>query len=453
MPDSPILHARALRAQAAASPEGNGHAAVPWVNAFGAPVPATANGERPDVPSVHGSVAAAPDGWCFGEQSVLDALEALRRGEFILVTDDEDRENEGDLIIAAEKATPQSIAFMVRHTSGVICVSLEESRLEELRLAQMVPNNEDPKRTSFTVSVDYRHGTTTGISAADRSATLRALADPASKPSDFTRPGHIFPLRYATGGVLKRAGHTEASLDFCRLAGLAPVGVLCELVDDADGNTARMPQLQEFARRHRIVMTSIADLVRYRRQREKLVRRVEPQGARMPTKYGAFAAYAYHGGRRAGVGAGAQRVLHRRRVRLAALRLRRPAAVCHGADREGGSGRAAVPARPRGPRHRLVAQDSRLHPAGRRSRHRRGQSGSRTAGGQPRIRHRCTDLGRPGRAQHAPHDQQSAKVHRPRRLPPAHRGARAGARATEPVEHSLPAHQKGQTRPPYRPRG
>ena len=293
MPDSPILHARALRAQAAASPEGNGHAAAPWVSAFGAPVPETTNGERPAVPSANGSMAAVPDGWCFGEQSVLDALEALRRGEFILVTDDEDRENEGDLIIAAEKATPQSIAFMVRYTSGVICVSLEESRLEELRLAQMVPNNEDPKRTSFTVSVDYRHGTTTGISAADRSATLRALADPASKSSDFTRPGHIFPLRYAAGGVLKRAGHTEASLDFCRLAGLAPVGVLCELVDDADGNTARMPQLQEFARRHRIVMTSIADLVRYRRQREKLVRRVEPQGARMPTKYGTFAAYAY----------------------------------------------------------------------------------------------------------------------------------------------------------------
>jgi 3,4-dihydroxy 2-butanone 4-phosphate synthase/GTP cyclohydrolase II len=232
-------------------------------------------------------------GWCFGEQSVLNAIAALQRGEFVVVTDDEDRENEGDLILAAEKATPQAIAFMVRHTSGVICVSMEEERLNELRLFQMVPDNEDPKRTSFTVSVDLKHGVTTGISAADRSATIRALANPRSTADDFRRPGHIFPLRYAKGGVLKRAGHTEASLDLCRLAGLAPVGVLCEIVNDSDGSMARMPDLEVFSKQHGLVLTSIADLVCFRRRREKLVRRIEPQGARMPTKYGDFTVYAY----------------------------------------------------------------------------------------------------------------------------------------------------------------
>ncbi|KAF6003815.1 GTP cyclohydrolase II [Cyanidiococcus yangmingshanensis] len=218
-------------------------------------------------PSERSSPAEEKEGgWCFGEQSVLAAIAALQRGEFVLVTDDEDRENEGDLIIAAEKVTPQAIAFMVRHTSGVICVSMEEERLEELRLFQMVPDNEDPRRTSFTVSVDLKHGTSTGISAADRSATIRALADPKSTAADFRRPGHIFPLRYAKGGVLKRAGHTEASLDLCRIAGLAPVGVLCEVVNDIDGSMARLPALEAFAQQHNLVLTSIADLVCFRRR-------------------------------------------------------------------------------------------------------------------------------------------------------------------------------------------
>eukprot|EP00184_Porphyridium_aerugineum_P003651 CAMPEP_0184696040 /NCGR_PEP_ID=MMETSP0313-20130426/3461_1 /TAXON_ID=2792 /ORGANISM="Porphyridium aerugineum, Strain SAG 1380-2" /LENGTH=513 /DNA_ID=CAMNT_0027154595 /DNA_START=99 /DNA_END=1640 /DNA_ORIENTATION=- len=232
-------------------------------------------------------------GWCFGQESVERALEELRKGRFIVVVDDADRENEGDLIMAAEKATPEAIAFMVRHTSGVICVAMEEKDLKRLKLGQMVPENEDPKQTAFTVTLDYIHGTTTGISAQDRSTTIRALANKDAGPQDFHRPGHIFPLRYKEGGVLKRMGHTEASVDFSRLAGCAPVGVLCEIVNDSDGSMARMPDLQKFCQEHNLVMTSIADLVRYRRATEKLVERIGEVAARLPTKFGLFDAYAY----------------------------------------------------------------------------------------------------------------------------------------------------------------
>lgn len=217
----------------------------------------------------------------------------MAEGKFIVVVDDENRENEGDLIAAADRVTPESIAFMVRYTSGVICCAMEGSHLDRLQLTQMVPSNTDPKNTAFTITCDFRHGTSTGISAADRAKTLRALAHPSSVASDFTRPGHIFPLRYREGGVLKRAGHTEASVDFSRLAGCAPVGVLCEIVDDSDGSMARLPQLEIFAKRHNLVLTSIADLVMYRRMQEKLVQRVSEFPARLPTRYGTFDAYAY----------------------------------------------------------------------------------------------------------------------------------------------------------------
>ncbi|PXF47509.1 Bifunctional riboflavin biosynthesis protein RIBA 1, chloroplastic [Gracilariopsis chorda] len=233
------------------------------------------------------------DGWCFGRQSVEDALAAIERGEFIVVTDDENRENEGDLIIAADKVTPEAIAFMVRYTSGVICCAMEGKDLDRLQLQQMVHNNTDPKNTAFTITCDLKLGTSTGISAADRAMTLRALADPNSHPDDFHRPGHIFPLRYRQGGVLKRAGHTEASVDFARLAGCAPVGVLSEVVNDNDGSMARLPQLRQFAAQHGLVLTSIADLIKYRRMREKLVTRMAGTPARLPTRYGTFDAYAY----------------------------------------------------------------------------------------------------------------------------------------------------------------
>jgi len=219
------------------------------------------------------------------------AIAAIARGDLLVVVDNEDRENEGDLIMAAEHATPEKIAFFVKHTSGLICAPLTEARADELDLPLMVSTNTESQRTAFTVTVDYRHGTTTGISAVDRAATIRALIDPASRPSDFSRPGHIHVLRAREGGVLKRAGHTEASVDLARMAGLYPAGVLCEVVTEDGMHMARRPELERFAAEHGLLMISIADLVHYRRQREKLVRRVGE--ARLPTPWGEFTAYAY----------------------------------------------------------------------------------------------------------------------------------------------------------------
>jgi 3,4-dihydroxy 2-butanone 4-phosphate synthase / GTP cyclohydrolase II len=222
--------------------------------------------------------------------SVEELLEDLRAGRMVIVLDDEDRENEGDLIMAAESVTPEAAAFMIRHTSGIICVPMAPERLAELDLPQMVPMNDEAYRTAFTVSVDYRHGTTTGVSSSDRAATIRALADPASKPEDFARPGHIFPLRPRKGGVLVRAGHTEAAVDLCTLAGLRPAAVLCELMND-DGTMARRPQIEEFARRHRLRIGTIADLIRYRLRNERSVVRTREQVVQ--TDFGEFRLFAY----------------------------------------------------------------------------------------------------------------------------------------------------------------
>jgi 3,4-dihydroxy 2-butanone 4-phosphate synthase/GTP cyclohydrolase II len=207
------------------------------------------------------------------------------------VVDDEDRENEGDLIMAAEAATAEKIGFFVRHTSGLICVPMTGDRLDELDIPLMVrDNNTESQRTAFTYSVDYLYGTTTGISAADRANTISALIDPATTPTDLARPGHIFPLRYREGGVLKRAGHTEAAVDLARMAGLYPAGVLCEVVKE-NGEMARLPDLVEFCAEHNLLLISIAQLIKYRRQNEKLVKRVSE--ARIPTKWGDFQAYVY----------------------------------------------------------------------------------------------------------------------------------------------------------------
>ena len=222
--------------------------------------------------------------------TIENAIDAIARGDAVVVVDDANRENEGDLIIAAEKTTPETMGFMVRHTSGVICMPLEGARLDELQLPMMVAENTTAYRTAFTVSVDAKRGTTTGISAADRATTVHALIDPETRPDDLARPGHIFPLRYREGGVLKRAGHTEAAVDLARLAGLSPAGVLAEVVND-DGTMARLPELERFAAEHDLAMISIADLIRYRRHREKLVRRISE--ARIPTKYGEFTAYVF----------------------------------------------------------------------------------------------------------------------------------------------------------------
>ena len=217
-------------------------------------------------------------------------LADLRRGKLVIVVDDEDRENEGDLILAAEKATPQNIGFMVRHTSGVICVPMEGPDLDRLELPLMTQQNMERMRTAYTISVDAAKGVTTGISAADRAHTIRLLAGTKTQADDLVRPGHIFPLRYRQGGVLRRAGHTEASIDLARLAGLRPAGVLAEIVND-DGTMARLPALRKFAKKHRLKICSIADLIQYRRASEKLVERVET--IRMPTDYGDFDLHLY----------------------------------------------------------------------------------------------------------------------------------------------------------------
>src|SRR3954454_24871032 len=185
--------------------------------------------------------------------SIEEAVAEIGRGGIVVVVDDEDRENEGDLIMAAEAATPEKIAFFVRHTSGVICTPLMGERLDELDIPLMVSHNTEAQRTAFTYTVDYRHGTSTGISASDRAATIQALIDPATRPGDLARPGHIFPLRYSDGGVLKRAGHTEAAVDLARMAGLYPAGVLCEIVND-DGTMSRVPDLVEFCKEHGLLM-------------------------------------------------------------------------------------------------------------------------------------------------------------------------------------------------------
>ena len=222
--------------------------------------------------------------------SVKDAIAAMRQGELVIVVDDTDRENEGDLIMAAGAATPEKMAFMIRHTSGVICVPMTAERLDQLDLPQMVQRNEARLGTAFTVSVDAREGITTGISAADRARTIRVLADPASKPADVVKPGHIFPLRAREGGVLVRAGQTEAAVDLARIAGLNPAGVICEIMND-DGTMARVPALTRFARKHKLLMITIADLIRYRMRTEGLVTKVAE--ADLPSEHGLFRIHGY----------------------------------------------------------------------------------------------------------------------------------------------------------------
>jgi 3,4-dihydroxy 2-butanone 4-phosphate synthase/GTP cyclohydrolase II len=222
--------------------------------------------------------------------SVEEAIEELRRGRMVIVVDDEDRENEGDLVMAAEAVTPEAVNFMTRFGRGLICVPMPAERLRQLDLPLMVDRNTSLHGTAFTVTVDVRHGTTTGTSAFDRAATIRALADPSSRPEDFARPGHIFPLMAMEGGVLRRSGHTEAAVDLARLAGFQPVGVLCEILAD-DGTMARLPQLALFAAEHDLRIVTIADLIRYRKAREPFVRREGE--TRLPTRHGEFRAVVY----------------------------------------------------------------------------------------------------------------------------------------------------------------
>ncbi|PZC45460.1 MAG: 3,4-dihydroxy 2-butanone 4-phosphate synthase / GTP cyclohydrolase II [Chloroflexi bacterium] len=222
--------------------------------------------------------------------TVEEVIEDMRWGKFAIIVDDEGRENEGDLAIAGQWATPEAINFMATHGRGLICISLTGERLEELRLPMMVDKNTATFGTAFTVSVDIIEGATTGISAYDRAATIRAMVDPSTQPEDLARPGHIFPLRYQEGGVLVRAGQTEAVVDLCNLAGLAPAGVICEIMDE-DGSMARMARLEAFSERHDIKIISVAQIIAYRLAHETLIERVAE--ARLPTEYGEFTAVAY----------------------------------------------------------------------------------------------------------------------------------------------------------------
>src|SRR5215831_8537188 len=242
----------------------------------------TAGGSRASSPQV--SVAG------IALDSVERAISDIAAGRAVVVVDDVDRENEGDIIFAASKATPELLAFAIRHTSGVICVPMLGEELDRLQLPLMTTQNTERMRTAFTVSVDARDGVTTGISAADRARTVRALVDSATEPYELVRPGHIFPLRYTAGGVLRRPGHTEAAVDLARLAGLTPAGVLAEVVND-DGTMTRLPGLRAFADEHGLALISIAQLIAYRRHSEWMVKRVVE--TRVPNEYGEWQAIGY----------------------------------------------------------------------------------------------------------------------------------------------------------------
>lgn len=222
--------------------------------------------------------------------AIAEAVSDIKKGKMIIIVDDPARENEGDLVCAAETVTPEIINFMAKYGRGLICVPVLGARLDELRIEPMVPNPQEVRDAAFTVSVDARHGTTTGISAHDRAKTIKALINPKTKPDDFAKPGHIFPLRYRDGGVLVRTGHTEASVDMARLAGLYPAGVICEIMHE-DGTMSRMPELKLFAAKHKIKIITIEDLIEYRRKNEKLINRVVTVD--FPTKHGKFSLSLY----------------------------------------------------------------------------------------------------------------------------------------------------------------
>jgi len=225
-----------------------------------------------------------------GLESIEEAIEDIKAGKFVIVVDDEDRENEGDLIMAAEKVTPEAINFMAVHGRGLICMPVIGERLDELRIPMMTNNNTSNFGTAFTISVEAKHGTSTGISASDRAKTVRTIVDPNTGPEDLVMPGHMFPLRAKDGGVLVRAGQTEATVDLARLAGFYPAGVCCEIMNE-DGTMARLPQLEKIAEKHGLKIISVAGLIAYRRRHEKLVHRVAE--TRLPTKYGEYTAIAY----------------------------------------------------------------------------------------------------------------------------------------------------------------
>ena len=316
---------------------------------------------------------------------IEDAIEDFRNGKMVIVVDDEDRENEGDLIMAAEKITPEDVNFMLKNARGVLCAPITQERCRELQLEKQVEDNTSMLGTPFTVTVDKLEGCSTGVSAADRSATLRALADPASVPETFGRPGHVNPLYAQDRGVLQRAGHTEAAVDLCRLAGLEPAGVLMEIMNE-DGTMARLPELRKYADEWGLKLVSIADLIAYRLQNDSLVERGEEVD--LPTAYGHFHLIPFrqkdngleHVALIKGDVTGDEPVLVRvRHLRPDALRMRRAAAQGHAGDRQGGTRCRDIP-QSGGTRHRTDGEDPGLQAAGKRHGHRRRQPALRSQG-------------------------------------------------------------------------
>ena len=355
--------------------------------------------------------------------TIEQAIEDLRNGKIIIVADDEDRENEGDLVCAAELVTPEMVNFMATHGRGLICLALTPERCDQLGLPQMAAHNTEEMGTAFTVSIDAdrRFGVTTGISAADRAATIHVAINPATVPGDLRRPGHVFPLRARPGGVLQRVGQTEASVDLARLAGLYPAGVICEILNP-DGTMARRPAARDLRARARAHL-------RHRRPAGGLPAGARAAGApgrrgpaadrvrrvpdhRLPQRRGpgrARRAGAGRGGGPAGrPGADALEVPDRRRLRLAALRLRPPAARRHAEDLGGRRGRDRLP-RPGGPRHRPAQQAQGLRAAGRGAGHRAGQPAARLRARPAQLRHRGPDPPRPRPVLHPADDQQSPR--------------------------------------------
>jgi 3,4-dihydroxy 2-butanone 4-phosphate synthase/GTP cyclohydrolase II len=405
------------------------------------------------------AVTALKDDWFDDAGLVLDPVERaiadIAAGRPVVVVDDENRENEGDLIVAAEKITAETVAFMMTECRGLICVPMEPTELDRLGLPQMVDANTESMRTAFTVSVDASaaHGVSTGISAADRATTIRLLTEPSAVAADFVRPGHVFPLRARPGGVLVRAGHTEAGVDLARLAGLRPAAAIVEIARE-DGTMARLPELVPFARKHGLSIISIEDLIAYRRSSEPTVHREAV--TTLPTAFGDFRAYGYrstadgveHIALVAGeIGDGADVLVRVHSECLTGDVFGSQRCDCgpqlQAALRRGGPGSGAVSARPRGPRHRPDVQAAGVRTPGARPGHPGRQPGARTARRRPRLRRRRADPHRSRGALAAADDQQPGQDRRagqtrPRRAQP---GADAGGRGR--AQSAVSADQAG----------
>ncbi len=355
--------------------------------------------------------------------SIEEAIEEIREGRIIIVCDDEDRENEGDFVLAAERVTPEAVNFLAKNGRGLICMPCVAKRLDELKIQPMVTDNTCSNETAFAVSIGAKGKITTGISAADRAVTIQAVLDPATRPEDISRPGHVFPLRAREGGVLTRAGHTEASVDLARLAGLFPAGVICEIMND-DGTMARVPQLAEIKEKFGLKMVTVEELIRYRRRTEKLVKRVAD--VRLPTAYGDFRGIAYESlvdgslslALVKGDVSGAEDVLvrvHSECLTGDVFSSRRcdcgsQLARALETGRGGRPGRGPVHAGPRGAGHRPDPQAQGLRTAGGGPGHGGGQPRPGLPAGRARLRHRRADPLRPGPHHHAPAHQQPGQA-------------------------------------------